>query len=119
MGPNPNSSSKSVIELLHILGLSLKADVRVGTLSGGEQKRLSIGVGMVSGKCQSFRGKYCNPERGALFTLRGFMEQSQCHMNKCSELVAMHQEFVLPERFWRSGVRVVCGSSRKGAVPTS
>ncbi|CAN0494598.1 unnamed protein product, partial [Scytosiphon promiscuus] len=44
--------SKSVIELLHILGLSLKADVRASTLSGGEQKRLSIGVGMVSGKCR-------------------------------------------------------------------
>ncbi len=51
VGANPESSSKSVIELLHILGLSLKADVRVETLSGGELKRLSIGMGMVSGKC--------------------------------------------------------------------
>eukprot|EP00752_Nemacystus_decipiens_P016241 g14521.t1 len=48
MGANPKTSSKSVIELLHILGLSLRADERVGTLSGGELKRLSIGVGMVS-----------------------------------------------------------------------
>ncbi|CAN0102424.1 unnamed protein product [Pylaiella littoralis] len=44
------SSSKSIIKLLHILGLSMKADVRVGTLSGGEKKRLSIGMGMVSGE---------------------------------------------------------------------
>ncbi|CAM9511546.1 unnamed protein product, partial [Ectocarpus sp. 12 AP-2014] len=46
--PKPRSNRKSVIELLHILGLSLKADVMVGTLSGGEQKRLSIGMGMVA-----------------------------------------------------------------------
>eukprot|EP00903_Cladosiphon_okamuranus_P008855 g8479.t1 len=48
IGANTKTGSKSVIELLHILGLSLKADERLGTLSGGEQKRLSIGVGMVS-----------------------------------------------------------------------
>lgn len=50
-GSNPEESSKGIMNLLHILGLSLKADVRVGTLSGGEKKRLSIGMGMVSGKC--------------------------------------------------------------------
>lgn len=47
---DPEATRQSVTELLHILGLGLKADLRVSALSGGEQKRLSIGLGMVSGK---------------------------------------------------------------------
>lgn len=47
---DPEASRKNVLELLHILGMSQKADMRVSELSGGEKKRLSIGLGMVSGE---------------------------------------------------------------------
>lgn len=47
---DPETSNNNVIELLYILGLSLKADIPVSNLSGGEKKRLSIGLGMVSGE---------------------------------------------------------------------
>ncbi|CAN0119249.1 unnamed protein product [Hapterophycus canaliculatus] len=57
------------MELLHILGLSLKADVRVSTLSGGEQKLLSIGVGMVSGNPCTIFCRYSSnqPEPEVIF----------------------------------------------------
>jgi ABC-type multidrug transport system ATPase subunit len=35
---------KRVAELIHILGLLSKADVRVNELSHGEKKRVSIGM---------------------------------------------------------------------------
>ncbi|KAG5179071.1 P-loop containing nucleoside triphosphate hydrolase protein [Tribonema minus] len=38
---------RRVAELIHIMGLLPKADVRVSALSGGERKRVSIAIGLV------------------------------------------------------------------------
>ncbi|CAM9496564.1 unnamed protein product, partial [Discosporangium mesarthrocarpum] len=44
----PSDRRHRISELLSILGLIRKADHMVDSLSGGEKKRLSIGIGMVT-----------------------------------------------------------------------
>ena len=46
--PKDAAGADRVSSLLNILGLSSVADVRISKLSGGERKRVSIGVGLIS-----------------------------------------------------------------------